>query len=38
MWSLNRDANVGRANYDSTGIGQEPYCFTSIFAPYTRGL
>jgi hypothetical protein len=34
--SINRDANTGTANYDSTGIGQAPYEFTKIFAPYTQ--
>jgi hypothetical protein len=34
IWSINRDASTGIANYDSTGIAQEPYEFTTIFAPY----
>jgi len=36
MWSLNRDAATGRANYDSTGIAGQPHEFTKIFAPYTQ--
>jgi len=36
MYSINRDANTGKANYDSTGIAQAPYDFAHIFAPYTQ--
>jgi hypothetical protein len=33
--SINRDANTGQANYDSSGIDQTAFEFTHIFAPYT---
>ena len=36
MWSINRDASTGIANYDSTGIAQEPYEFTTILASYAQ--
>ena len=36
LWSINRDANTGRANYDSTGIVQEPYEFTTAFTSRMR--
>lgn len=36
IWSINRDASTGIANYDSTGIAQEPFEFTTILAPYAN--
>jgi len=36
LWSMNRDANTGEANYDSTAIAQAPYDFTRLFAGFTK--
>ncbi len=35
LWSLNRDANTGVGNYDSTGRDEAPYAFTQLLAAYT---